>query len=109
MSNPKEVKLVLRNKSRISRSRFPNIIIQHYLAIEQRQYMKRLHAELHKRKANGEENIAIRYVYSVPAIITISESDKKHYREEDESPEKKKGITIHHPAHTMTGPAPDSD
>lgn len=98
LTSGEEVRLVLRNKNKIQKTRFRNVNIQRDLTAEQRQHIRSLRTELRDRKAKGERNITIRYIHSVPTIVTVPVEDKKRFREEEESPEKEKGAKMGRPS-----------
>lgn len=66
--DPKHAIDCIKNRHKIGSS---NIRIKQDLTILQRKQLKCLYEELHKRKSNGEENIAVRYKDGIPFIGKI--------------------------------------
>ncbi|CAH1170632.1 unnamed protein product [Phaedon cochleariae] len=89
LSSAKDVVTVLRNTSKVSKSSYPLIRIKSDKTPKQMKQLGALYDDLKARRANGDTNLAIRYVNNIPKIVTVSDyhqGNSKRTREEEESP-----------------------
>ncbi|KAG5859432.1 hypothetical protein JTB14_030296 [Gonioctena quinquepunctata] len=89
LSSGKEVVTVLRNTSKILRSKYPRIRIKSDKIPRQMKQLGTLYDDLNDQKASGVPNLAIRYVNNIPKIVTVSDyrqGNPKRARDEEVSP-----------------------
>lgn len=88
--------VVLKNKRKLDRTKYPAVIIRADLTLEQRRRLAELRAELKTRISNGETDITIKYVKGQPSIAKVSDTaPSKRRREEDESPPRQHKFSDH--------------
>lgn len=79
-------KLVLKKRNRlITDSRFKNIRIKDDKTKQQQTYLHELNNELKRRRENGENSIAIKYVDNIPRIISRNVSTSENSRSTTET------------------------
>ncbi|KAG5863161.1 hypothetical protein JTB14_006001 [Gonioctena quinquepunctata] len=89
LSSGKEVVTVLRNTSKIFRSKYPRIRIKSDKTPRQMKQLGTLYDDLNAQKASGVPNLAIRYVNNIPKIVNVSDfrqGNPKRARDEEVSP-----------------------
>lgn len=74
--NVETARQVLRKKSALKASQFPNVVIRDDKTPRQLTHLKQLRMELHNRNNNGE-NLTIRYIHNVPQIIPILQTAER--------------------------------
>ncbi len=74
-NNIETVRLVLRKKSALKTSRFPNVIIRDDKTPRQLNHLKQLRMELNNRNNSGE-NLTIKYIHNVPQIVPVAQTAK---------------------------------
>lgn len=83
-SNPRPVKvcfsnsgvptILLRNKAKLSTSRFKKVSIADDKTPLQLKQLSELRKELHRRQENGEKDCTIKYVNGIPSIVALRQS-----------------------------------
>ncbi|CAG9822841.1 unnamed protein product [Phaedon cochleariae] len=89
LSSTEDAIQILKNRNKLCRNMFPDIGIRADLTPSQSTHLDNLRKELQRRTANGERNLTIKYVKSVPKIVsTDNPTTSKRTRENDDSPKR---------------------
>lgn len=93
LSSADEAYMILRNKAKIPKDRYPNLNIKSDLTPKQSKYLNELRDNLALRKQNGEADLTIKYINRQPQIVRIQpDSTNKRPRDEDDSPKRLQGL-----------------
>lgn len=77
LSSPSIAKHILRNKIKLTGTKYKNISIRNDKTPKQIEYLRYIQNELKQREENGELNLKIKYIKNIPEIVKIDSKNQE--------------------------------